>query len=101
MPLLKHINRLPDRDKKRYIKTSDKQLVDAISECCLNILNGCVPLSVAQKAKLKRNKNNLRKLSSKKLSLKKKRTILQKGGFLSAILTPALALLGGLLASRR
>jgi len=56
---------------------------------------------VAQKAKLKRNKNNLRKLSSKKLSLKKKRTILQKGGFLSAILTPALALLGGLLASRR
>jgi len=31
--------------------------------------------------------------------LTKKRAILQKGGFLSAILTPALSLLGGLLTS--
>jgi len=99
LPLLKHLQRLPERAKKQYIKTSDKQLLDAISECCVNILNGCIPLTPAQKEKLRRNKSNLRKVSSKKTSLTKKRAILQKGGFLSSILTPALSLLGGLLTS--
>jgi len=40
----------------------------------------------------------LRALSIKKTSVRKKRRIIQKGGFLGAILTPVLSLLGGLLA---
>jgi len=99
LPLLKHLQRLPEKAKKQYIKASDKQLLDAISECCINILNGCIPLTSAQKEKLRRNKTNLRQVSSKRTSLTKKRAILQKGGFLSAILAPALSLLGGLLTS--
>ena len=62
-------------------------------------MNGCIPLTSAQKEKLRRNKTNLRQVSSKRTWLTKKRAILQKGGFLSAILTPALSLLGGLLTS--
>ena len=46
-------------------------------------------------AKLKRNKKDLRLLSAKKTSLRKKRHIVQKGGFLGALLKPVLALLGG------
>ena len=65
LPLLKHLQRLSERAKKHYIKTSDKQLLDAISECCVNILNGCIPLTSAQKEKLRRNKTNLRRVSSK------------------------------------
>ena len=50
-----------------------------------------------QLRKLRREKHNLRRLALKKTPLKKKRKILQKGGFLGAILAPALSVLGGLL----
>jgi len=54
-----------------------------------------VQLSANQKTALCRNRQNLRCLSIKKTSLKKKRQIIQKGGFLGAILAPVLATLGG------
>jgi len=79
LPLLKHLQRLQERAKKQHIKMSEKQLLDAISECCVNILNGCIPLTSTQKEKVRRNKTNLRKVSSKRTSLTKKRAILQKG----------------------
>ena len=52
-------------------------------------------LSNEQKTALRRNRQNLRRLSIKKTSLKKKRQIIQQGGFLGAILAPVLATLGG------
>jgi len=69
--------------------------VDCISECAINILHGNVQLSAKQKTALRHNKQNLRRLSIKKTSLKKKRQIIQKGGFLGAIIAPILATLGG------
>jgi len=98
LPLLKRLIKLPDRQKKSFIKTADKQLVDSICECCINILNGCIPLSSRQKTKLKRNRLNLRRLALKKTALGKKRKILQKGGFLSAILSAAIPVVGSLIA---
>jgi hypothetical protein len=41
-----------------------------------------------QKEKLKRNKAGLRALTKKSVSLKKKKAILQKGGFLGSLLAP-------------
>jgi len=84
--------------RKSFIKTADKSLVNSICECCINILNGCIPLSSYQKAKLKRNKLNLRHLALKKTALGKKRKILQRGGFLSAILSAAIPVVGSLIA---
>jgi len=98
LPLLKRLVKLPDRQKKSFIKTADKSLVNSICECCINILNGCIPLSSYQKAKFKRNKLNLRRLVLKKTALGKKRKILQKGGFLSAILSTAIPVIGSLIA---
>jgi len=46
---------------------------------------------------LRRKKNDLRALSKRKTSLQAKRKILQKGGFLRAILPPILSVLGSLL----
>jgi len=54
-----------------------------------------VQLSAKQKTALRRNRQNLRRLSIKKTSLKKKRQIIPKDGFLGAILAPILATLGG------
>jgi len=97
LPVLKRINKLGDKAKKQYVKKCNKEFVDCISECAKNVLRGNVPLTARQNAKLRRNKHNLRALSIKKTSLRKKRRIIQKGGFLGAILTPILSILGGLL----
>ena len=99
LPILKRINRLADKSKREYLKKCNKEFLDCLSECAKNVLRGNVPLSARHSAKLRRNKNDLRQLSAKKTSLRKKRQIVQKGGFLSALLTPVLTLLGGALSN--
>jgi len=75
------------------------KFLECISECAKNILRGNVQLSAKQKRALRRNRQNLRRLSIKKTSLKKNRQIIQNGGFLGAIIAPILATLGGSLLS--
>lgn len=97
LPVLRSIQRLSEKDKRRIIELCDKNLIDCFCECSKNILKGNVPLTTAQLRKLRREKHNLRQLAVKKTSLKKKRKILQKGGFLGALLIPALSAISGLL----
>jgi len=97
LPILKRINRLAEKTKRQYVKKSSKDFLDCLSECAKNVLLGNVPLSSRQNAKLRHSKNDLRLLSDKKTSLRKKRQIVQKGGFLAALLPPVLSLLGGAL----
>jgi len=97
LPVLKRINKIGDKARWQYVKKCNKQFIDCVSECAKNVLRGNVPLTKQQSTKLRRNKNNLRALSVKKTSLRKKRQIIQKGGFLRAIITPILSHLGGLI----
>jgi len=89
---------MSDRAKRDYARNCDRSFIDCISECAKNIIKGNVPLTNRQKVRLRRSRNDIRALSMKKTSLRKKRKILQKGGFLTALLPPVLALLGGMLA---
>ena len=82
---------------KAIIRSSDRDLVNTLCECCFNVLKGNVQLTSSQKKKLQRHKNTLRQLSNKKHSLKRKRHLLQKGGFLGALLGPVIGILGTLL----
>ncbi|MCP4500443.1 MAG: hypothetical protein GY822_10830 [Deltaproteobacteria bacterium] len=97
LPVLKRINRLGDKVKRQFIRTADKDFVDCVSECAKNIIKGNVPLTPTQLKRLRREKNNVRALALKKTSLNKKKRILQKGGFLGALLPPVLGVLGSLL----
>ena len=84
--------------RKQLIANGDRELVDCVSECCANILKGNVPLNDQQKTKLCKHKNNLRMLALKKVSLKKKKQIIQTGGFLiGAVLAPVASVLASLL----
>jgi hypothetical protein len=65
--------------RNHFITKADRSLVDCLCECADNMLRGNVPLTKLQKGKLKRNKAVLRVLTKKSVSLKKKKTILQKG----------------------
>ena len=85
--------------RRILIRKASKDNIDALSEVALNTLLGNVPLSNKHKQKLKRHKFSIRNLA-KKLSLKKKKEFLvQKGGFLPLLITPALSILGGLAAN--
>ena len=90
---LRFLNRTKPSVVKSVIQNCDKDLLDAICECSLNILKGKVPLKPSEHKLLNRYKNYLRVLIKKSTSQKKKRAFLQKGGFLQALLTPVLTLL--------
>ena len=62
------------RARKQLIANGDKELIDCVSECCVNILKGNIPLNEQQKTKLCKHKKNLRKLALMKVSLKEKNT---------------------------
>jgi hypothetical protein len=65
-------------------------------ECAQNLLKGNVKLTKGQREKIRSRKQSFRKLVFKRTPLAKKRQILQKGGFLGALLRPIVAALGGL-----
>lgn len=73
--------------RKTILNSANPDLIKAICEICMNILNGNVKISSRSKRSLKDYKNSLRKISSTRTSLKSKKKILvQKGGFLPTIL---------------
>ena len=76
---------------KAVVKAADPQLINCLCECAHNILKGNIPLTKAQKQKLTWVKQGLRSLAKKSTSQKQKKKILQKGGFLGALLAPVAA----------
>ena len=75
-------------------------IVRTLCSCALNALKGGIALTAAQRLRLKRYKRDVLHLVNNKASHKsKKDRLLQKGGFLSALLAPALAVIPQLLAS--
>ena len=95
-PMLRRLKHSVGKKRRDIIRKYDNDLICSLSECCHNVLKGNVPLTSTQKVKLRRHKNNLRKLSTKKTSIKAKKKILQRGGFLGALITPIFIVLGSL-----
>jgi len=96
LPVLKRIRKLGDRARRDYVRKCDREFIDCVSECAKNVIKGNVSLTDRQKARLRRNRNDLRAVSLKKTSLRTKRRIVQKGGFLTALIPPVLSALVGL-----
>jgi hypothetical protein len=85
--------------RKHLISKADRSLVDWLCECADDILRGNVPLTKLQKEKLKRNKAGLRALTKTSVSLKKKKALLQKDGFLGSLLAPIASVVAPLLST--
>jgi len=95
--LLRALHRASPRIRKRLLHDyCSGDFVCCIVECVKNVLKGNVPLSPAQKKKLKSKKKHLRQMILKKTSLTKKRKLIQTGGFLGALLGPIVSVLGSL-----
>ena len=78
--------------RKAIISNCNKELVNSISECILNVLNGNVKLAGCNTRKLRKHRVTLRKVADKRVPLStKKRLIIQRGGFLLSAVLPAIA----------
>jgi hypothetical protein len=86
----------PKQVQNAVIECCDREFIECICECAHNVLKGSVPITDHQKQQLTPHRHNLRELTKKKTSTKRRKEILQEGGFLGAILTPILSVLGGL-----
>jgi len=73
---------------KAIISNCNKELLNSISECILNVLNGKVKLSGCSTRKLRQHKATLRKVADKQVPLStKKKLLVQRGGFLLPLLS--------------
>lgn len=81
--------------RKAILERVPTEVIDVIGEICLNTLNGNVRISKSVLEKLKPYKGVMRQMSSSTVKdSKKRRLIVQKGGFLGILLG---ALLSGVL----
>lgn len=84
--------------RKAILRESDKAIIFAICEICDNLLAGNIPLTSEQKSKLKRYRNDLRRLAKRGEGWKaKKDHLVQTGGsFLPLLLSVVASVLPSL-----
>ena len=66
----------------------DDAMLKGLSECCLNLLAGNVPIKECHVKKLSKYKKQLCQMANRKVALKsKRRLVTQSGGFIVPLLT--------------
>ena len=96
-PYLRALHKASSKQRRTLAKRNcSSEFVKCVSECCKNILIGNVALTPTHKRQLKRHKGLLRKLALKKTPIREKKKLVQRGGFLGALLGPIVKILGGL-----
>lgn len=89
--VLRVLNKCKPCQIKAFLSKSDPNLFKCIYDICHNYLVGNIPISLKEKKRLGSHKNLIRYLGTKRVTLRKKKSkIIQKGGFLSVLLTPIL-----------
>ena len=97
-PLLKKLHKMYSNTRKKNLQKNikDPEFLKCLCECAKNIIKGNVKLTSAQKSKICCRKKLFRKLALKQTSATERRKIVQKGGFLGALLGPIISILGGI-----
>ena len=84
--LLQMLHKASPKLRKALLADLPPEVVRLLSECALNILKGTVTLKKRQKDRLRRHRDKLRALAKNSTPLKKKKAIIQTGGFLPGLL---------------
>lgn len=72
------------------ISSAKPEFISCISDICYNLLAGRVKLKPTEKNKLAKYKSHIRKIANRKTTQKTKKQLIQKGGFIGALLRPLL-----------
>jgi len=87
--------------RKLLLEIANSEFIRTLCECCHNANLGNIQFAPKTKQKLKKFAPTMRKLASKKDQYKrigrKRQLLIQEGGFLPALLTPIIGLVGGLI----
>ena len=87
----------PPLVRRHILRNASDSFVKILAESALNILRNNIALNRREKNKLSKHKSIIRKLASRKVNLRTKRTILQaRGGFLISFLKPIVKVLSQL-----
>ena len=87
--------------RKANISNCERDLVNCISGCVLNVLNGNIPLTGCEKRKSSKDKLVLYKFVDKQCPLPgKKQLIVERGSFLLPLLAEVLPMLGSLITTK-
>ena len=87
-PLLVCMSRNPKLSKILLSSSLSGDLLNCICECTSNLTKGCVELTPSERRKLRRHKRAILQIINRKTSSSNKKKIIQKGGFVGAILGP-------------
>jgi hypothetical protein len=86
--------------RNAIIDNGNKELINAVCECCLNVLNGNIPLNDEQKKVLYKDRHKLRKIiKSTTIQQKKKLLKNQSGGFLNLVIPAAITGIASIISS--
>jgi len=102
---LKYAAGLPaGKERQQLFKNASIDELKAVCEICSNVTHGNIPMNFKQRKKLCRYKKKVRCLADQKISLVKKRRIIQQkdktqqsGGFIGTLLGITLPLLASLI----
>ena len=99
IPYLQQLKRrnLTRRQRQHLLEAGGDPLIKCLQECCHNVLRGAVQLSEPTRRRLKRHARNIREVADPRGSIKRKKQLLvQRGGFLPALLVPIISAVTGL-----
>ena len=98
-PTLRLLQKAPAPLQKHILDKASPALIRCLCDCAHNVLQGNVEITHHHKRKLKPHKTKLRKLADRKVALKTKRRIIQKGGFLPILLSALAPVISGVVGS--
>ena len=99
LPVLEWLKSLNTKEQLMIIKNANRGLLEVLSAIALNVIKRNIELSARDISKLRKHENSLIRLAQRKHSLATRRKILQRGGFLSGLLSLLPALVSGVLHS--
>ena len=87
LPLLQQLANSRTKQARQILKHADRDLIEAIRQCVLNVLRGVVSLTKPERRKLAKYKKHLRKFVDKKTKFRSRQRIVQRGsGWITALL---------------
>ena len=100
MYFVKFVQIMTPKQRKLFFESANKDQIRLLETACLNLAKNHEGLTDGQIKTLKKFKRRIKIMASKGFSIKaKRRIVLQKGGFLPAILPIIASLAGSLLPS--
>ena len=96
-PVVITLKSLRPKDRRTLVEGLNSKHMRGMTELAVNIVKNSVPLSPQEELACRRWRKSLRMLALKRYPIKKKKVILQKGGFLGAILPVLASVLGSVI----